>query len=86
MVRQGSSEHNFDDTAARKPKEKRADNFSVTPQKLVMAVPVFFILCCGLICPCFRARKKETDQSALVKDPNSSELTFSMFNNFVFSL
>lgn len=78
VVRQGSNGNNFDDTS-REDKEKHADDFSVTPKKLVMAVPAFFILCCGLICPCFRTRKRETDQSALVKDPNSSELTVSMF-------
>ncbi|XP_059287382.1 calmodulin-binding receptor-like cytoplasmic kinase 3 isoform X1 [Lycium ferocissimum] len=81
VVRQGSNGHNFDDTS-RKAKEKHPDDFSITPQKLSMAgVPAFFILCCGLICPCFRTRKKETDQSALVKDPNSMDSSLEM--NFV---
>lgn len=82
VVTQGSNGHNFDDTS-RKAKEKHADGFSVTPKKLFMAVPAFFILCCGLICPCFRTRKKETDQSALVKDPNSMDSTSSLEMNFV---
>ncbi|KAJ8559919.1 hypothetical protein K7X08_003977 [Anisodus acutangulus] len=83
VVRQGFNGHNFDDTS-RKAKEKRADGFSVTPKKLAMAaVPAFFILCCGLICPCFRSRRKETDQSALVKDPNSMDSTSSLEMNYV---
>ncbi|KAL3331883.1 hypothetical protein AABB24_032484 [Solanum stoloniferum] len=82
VVRQGSNGHNFDDTS-QKAKENHADDISVTPKKLVMAVPAFFILCCGLICPCCRSRKKETDQSALVKDPNSMDSTCSLEMNFV---
>ncbi|XP_049413040.1 calmodulin-binding receptor-like cytoplasmic kinase 3 [Solanum stenotomum] len=82
VVRQGSNGHNFDDTS-QKAKEKHADDISVTPKNLVMAVPAFFILCCGLICPCCRSRKKETDQSALVKDPNSMDSTCSLEMNFV---
>ncbi|MCE3052105.1 hypothetical protein HAX54_051604 [Datura stramonium] len=82
VVRQGSNRHNFDDTS-QKAKEKHANDFSVTQKKLAMAVPAFFILCCGLICSCFRTRKKETDQSALVKDPNSMDSTSSMEMNYV---
>ena len=82
LVRQGSNGHNFDDTS-QKAKEKHADDISVNPKKLFMAVPAFFILCCGLICPCFRSRKKETDQSALVKDPNSMDSASSLEMNFV---
>ncbi|CAN4103548.1 unnamed protein product [Withania somnifera] len=43
----------------------------------------FFILCCGLICPCFRTRKRETDKSTLVKDPNSMNSMSSLEMNFV---
>lgn len=42
----------------------------VTPN-IAIAASGIFIFCCSLLCPCFRAKRKETDHNALVKDPSS---------------
>lgn len=33
----------------------------LSPRKVAMAIPVTFLLCCALMCPCFRAKKKQPD-------------------------
>ncbi|XP_020590340.1 calmodulin-binding receptor-like cytoplasmic kinase 3 [Phalaenopsis equestris] len=44
-----------------------------------LAVPGMFLLCCVVICPCFRAKKKEPlEQKALDKEPNPSDLVSPM--------
>ncbi|KAI3495974.1 hypothetical protein L1887_38322 [Cichorium endivia] len=40
-------------------------------------------LCCGFLCPCFRARKKDTAHTVLAKEPNSMDSTSSIEMNSV---
>eukprot|EP00262_Sarcandra_glabra_P004125 TRINITY_DN1510_c0_g2_i1.p1 TRINITY_DN1510_c0_g2~~TRINITY_DN1510_c0_g2_i1.p1 ORF type:complete len:531 (-),score=79.01 TRINITY_DN1510_c0_g2_i1:540-2132(-) len=47
--------------------------YSSVPKNLAMAIPGMFLLSCALVCPCFRARKKETAHTDLTKDPNSMD-------------
>lgn len=58
-------------------REEKHTTFSLLAEKkIAVAIPGMFLLCCGLLCPCFQAKRKETDHAALPKDPNSSELKF----------
>ncbi|KAF6158108.1 hypothetical protein GIB67_014902 [Kingdonia uniflora] len=36
-----------------------------------MGLPGLFLICCGLLCPCFRSKKRDTAETVLVKEPNS---------------
>ncbi|KAM0942718.1 putative protein kinase RLK-Pelle-RLCK-IV family [Dioscorea sansibarensis] len=40
-------------------KERRNYNFSSVKDKLTLAIPATFLLCCTLLCPCFRAKRKD---------------------------
>ncbi|KAJ9688757.1 hypothetical protein PVL29_014420 [Vitis rotundifolia] len=40
-----------------------------------MAVPGILVLCCSLLCPCFRAKRKETDHAVLSKEPTSNSIS-----------
>lgn len=42
----------------------------LTPKIVTVAVPGVFILCCCLLCPCFRTKRKETSHTVLAKDLN----------------
>lgn len=67
--------------------EKHTHSFPLAPKKIAMAIPGLFLLCCGLLCPCFQAKRKETDHAALAKEPNSSELKFILwFSALVYKL
>ncbi|KAL3532288.1 hypothetical protein ACH5RR_005809 [Cinchona calisaya] len=68
LVKEGSMEHHF---KAQKSKDNDAEYVMLTPKNFAMAAPGVFLLCCGLICPCFRARRKESTLPVLEKEPNS---------------
>ncbi|KAK9078818.1 hypothetical protein SSX86_002876 [Deinandra increscens subsp. villosa] len=38
---------------------------------MAMDAPGFVFLCCSTICPCFRSRRKDTEEAVLVKEPSS---------------
>ncbi|XP_034700431.1 calmodulin-binding receptor-like cytoplasmic kinase 3 isoform X1 [Vitis riparia] len=44
-----------------------------SPKVIAMAVPGILVLCCSLLCPCFRAKRKETDHAVLSKEPISTD-------------
>ncbi|EPS68589.1 hypothetical protein M569_06179, partial [Genlisea aurea] len=44
------------------------------PKTLAMTVPVFFLLGCTLICPCFQARKKAKDEPDALSSISSLEM------------
>ncbi|XP_022845282.1 calmodulin-binding receptor-like cytoplasmic kinase 3 isoform X1 [Olea europaea var. sylvestris] len=77
-VREGSAENNFD-----KKSQGRKDNSILTSKGLYMAVPAFFIICCVVLCPCFRSRKKETPNAVLDKETNSMDSILSVQMNSV---
>lgn len=52
---------------------KENHNGSSAPKTIGIAVAATFLLCCGLICPCFRPRKKDISEVVLAKDHSSSE-------------
>eukprot|EP00268_Persea_americana_P022699 TRINITY_DN2253_c0_g2_i1.p1 TRINITY_DN2253_c0_g2~~TRINITY_DN2253_c0_g2_i1.p1 ORF type:complete len:532 (-),score=98.10 TRINITY_DN2253_c0_g2_i1:156-1751(-) len=58
--------------------EKHTHSFPLAPKKIAMAIPGLFLLCCGLLCPCFQAKRKETDHAALAKEPNSMDSVSSL--------
>lgn len=43
----------------------------LTPKMTTVAVPAGLVLCCGLLCSCFRAKRKQTDANVLAKEPSS---------------
>ncbi|KAI0502225.1 hypothetical protein KFK09_017172 [Dendrobium nobile] len=46
----------------------------IPPKSKFLAFPGLFLLCCAVICPCFRARRKEPiEQKALANETNSSD-------------
>ena len=55
-----------------------------SPKVIAMAVPGILVLCCSLLCPCFRAKRKETDHAVLSKEPISSKLETSYAWSFQF--
>ena len=79
VVRDGYSEIDSDKTTL--GRKEKYDNPLLKPKVLAMAVPAFFLLCCTLICPCFQARKKDTDHTVLSKEPISSELHHQLCSN-----
>ncbi|KAG6413786.1 hypothetical protein SASPL_126501 [Salvia splendens] len=79
VARDGYSEIGTDKTTL--GREEKYDNPILKPKMLAMAVPAFFLLCCTLICPCFQARKKDTDHTVLSKEPNSTDSVSSLEMN-----
>ncbi|XP_047942394.1 calmodulin-binding receptor-like cytoplasmic kinase 3 [Salvia hispanica] len=79
VVRDGYSEIDSDKTTL--GRKEKYDNPLLKPKVLAMAVPAFFLLCCTLICPCFQARKKDTDHTVLSKEPISTDSVSSLEMN-----
>lgn len=50
----------------------------------VAAVPMFFILSCALLCPCFQARRRDDGHTVLSKEPNSMDSVSSLEMNAMF--
>lgn len=55
------------------PNKKENDRKSLlTPKTMAVAAPVgFFIICCSFLCPCFRAKRKQTEHSVISKERHS---------------
>lgn len=62
---------------------KDGQNSLLTPRNLSIAVPGFFLLCCSFLCPCFRARKRETGHNVLSKEQSSMDSISSVEMNSV---
>ncbi|XP_058115642.1 calmodulin-binding receptor-like cytoplasmic kinase 3 isoform X2 [Magnolia sinica] len=60
------------DSLVQSTEEKHSNSVSLNPKNIAMAASGMFLLCCALVCPCFRARRKETAHTALTKEPNSN--------------
>ncbi|CAL9136850.1 unnamed protein product [Musa acuminata var. zebrina] len=59
--------------------EKQEYTFSSEPQNIPLAVPGMLLLCCGVLCPCFHAkRKEESEHSVLDRQQNSMDITSSI--------
>ncbi|XP_020595379.1 calmodulin-binding receptor-like cytoplasmic kinase 3, partial [Phalaenopsis equestris] len=59
--------------------EVKEVRLKIPPKGMVLAVPGMFLLCCVVICPCFRARRKEPiDQKAFSKEIISSDSVSSL--------
>ncbi|KAL2534841.1 Calmodulin-binding receptor-like cytoplasmic kinase 3 [Abeliophyllum distichum] len=82
IIREGSAENHFDKKSQGR-KDRFAGNSILTSKRLYMAVPAFFILCCAVLCPCFRARKKETRNTVLDRETNSMDSILSVRMNSV---
>uniref|UniRef100_A0A5B6YHN6 non-specific serine/threonine protein kinase n=1 Tax=Davidia involucrata TaxID=16924 RepID=A0A5B6YHN6_DAVIN len=82
VVREESTRHDFGQTS--QPSEnKNAYKSLLTPKKLSMAASGIFVLCCSLLCPCFRKSRKETAHTVLAKDPSSMDSVSSVEMNSV---
>ncbi|CAI9100883.1 OLC1v1038072C4 [Oldenlandia corymbosa var. corymbosa] len=53
--------------------EKDAESSLLTSKYLYMAAPGALLLCCGIICPCIRARRKEASLPAVEKELSSMD-------------
>lgn len=58
--------------------EVKEFRLNITPKSSVLAVPGMFLLCCVVICPCFRARRKPIEQKVLAQETNSSDSVSSL--------
>ena len=65
-------------------RESKPRKSSVSPKVIAMAVPGILVLCCGFLCPCFRAKRKETDHAALANEPISGQSETSCAWSFQF--
>ncbi|KAL3623973.1 hypothetical protein CASFOL_032789 [Castilleja foliolosa] len=79
VIREGSSR--IDDDNTFRNENGKYDNSISKPEMLAMGVPAFFLFCCALLCPCFQAKTKDTEQTVLTKDPNSMDLASSLEMN-----
>ncbi|KAI3958308.1 hypothetical protein MKX01_029447 [Papaver californicum] len=52
--------------------EKYRGSTLLTTKKVGMAVAGIFLLCCSIICPCFRSRKKDISEVGLTKDHSTN--------------
>ncbi|KAL3840749.1 hypothetical protein ACJIZ3_025340 [Penstemon smallii] len=84
VIRGVSSSGNVNNVTSQDGKDKSTKNSLLRPKTLAMAVPAFFLLCCVLICPCFKARKTDTEHTVLSKEPNSMDSVSSLEMNHVF--
>ncbi|XP_057967245.1 calmodulin-binding receptor-like cytoplasmic kinase 3 [Malania oleifera] len=50
---------------------RKTEKSLLTPKKMAVAIPGIFVLCCGLLCPCFRSKRKETPHTTLAKELSS---------------
>ncbi|CAI9779686.1 unnamed protein product [Fraxinus pennsylvanica] len=82
LIREGSTENGFQQKSQGR-KDRYASNSILTSKELYMAVPVFFLLCCAVLCPCFRARKKGTQNADLDEEKNSMDSILSVQMNSV---
>ncbi|KAI8023902.1 Calmodulin-binding receptor-like cytoplasmic kinase 3 [Camellia lanceoleosa] len=62
---------------------KDAHKSLITPMKLAIAVSGFVALCCCLLCPCFRAIRKQTAHTVLSKELSSMDSVSSLEMNSV---
>ncbi|KAL1816015.1 hypothetical protein ACET3Z_018589 [Daucus carota] len=65
------------------PVEENEHKPVLNPKSLAMAVPGMFVLCCAFLCPCFRARRKESEHTVLSKEPVSIDSMSSLEMNSV---
>ncbi|KAA8535167.1 hypothetical protein F0562_030170 [Nyssa sinensis] len=82
VVREESTRHDFEQKS-QPSEDKDANKSLLTPKNLAMAASGIFVLCCSLLCPCFRKRMKQTDHAVLAKDPNSMDSVSSVEVNSV---
>uniref|UniRef100_A0A5B6YI00 non-specific serine/threonine protein kinase n=1 Tax=Davidia involucrata TaxID=16924 RepID=A0A5B6YI00_DAVIN len=82
VVREESTRHDFGQK--NQPSEgKDAHKSLLSPKKLAIAASGIFFICCSLLCPCFRTRRKQTTHTVLVKDPTSMDSVSSVEVNSV---
>ena len=54
--------------------EEKKEYTSSEPQNIPLAIPGMLLLCCGVLCPCFHAKRKEkSEHSVLDRELKSSE-------------
>ncbi|XP_073018262.1 calmodulin-binding receptor-like cytoplasmic kinase 3 isoform X1 [Primulina eburnea] len=80
VVREESGGHDNNETSQH-GKDNHTETSLLNPKMLAMAVPVFCVLSCVLLCPCFQARKRETEHTVLSKEPNSIDSVSSLEMN-----
>ncbi|XP_075502070.1 calmodulin-binding receptor-like cytoplasmic kinase 3 [Primulina tabacum] len=83
VVREESGGHDNNKTSQH-GKDNHTEISLLNPRMLAMALPVFFVLSCALVCPCFQARKRETGHTVLSEEPNSIDSVSSLERNPMF--
>ena len=74
---------NVKDGQYRHRKAKEDPKSFATPQNIGIVVTGTFVLCCGVLCPCFYQKRRRTVQRALDKEQQSGELLV-LLNSFAF--
>lgn len=77
LAREDSARHNFLENS-QPNEEKDAQKSLVTPKNIAVAASGMLVLCCSFLCPCFRARRKQTTHTVLSKDLNSMDSVSSL--------
>ncbi|KAL6974097.1 non-specific serine,threonine protein kinase [Sarracenia purpurea var. burkii] len=82
LVREEYARQNFLENS--KPSEDKVAHKSLlNPEKLAIAIPGVFVLCCCALGPWFRAKRKPTSHTVLSKDLNSMDSVSSLEMNTV---
>ncbi|XP_065015153.1 calmodulin-binding receptor-like cytoplasmic kinase 3 isoform X1 [Musa acuminata AAA Group] len=59
--------------------EEKKEYTSSEPQNIPLAIPGMLLLCCGVLCPCFHAKRKEkSEHSVLDRELKSMDLNSSL--------
>ncbi|XP_059635171.1 calmodulin-binding receptor-like cytoplasmic kinase 3 [Cornus florida] len=80
VVREESTKH--DSNQISHSEDRDAHKSPLTTKKLAIALPGIFVLCCSLLCPCFRTKRKD-EAHILAKDPSSMDSISSVEMNSV---
>lgn len=54
-------------------RESKSRKSAISPKVIGMAFPGILVLCCSFLCPCFRAKRKETEDGVLANEPVSGK-------------
>jgi len=80
--------HQLSANISRPDQSRRKDQHeekTLAPAKVAMAIPGVFLLCCALMCPCFRSKKKEPiEQNMMSTEMDLSESNREFFKSYLF--
>ncbi|KAA8522972.1 hypothetical protein F0562_009395 [Nyssa sinensis] len=80
VVREESASHDFGQTSQSSENKDAHESLSTT-KILAMTGSGIFVLCCSLLCPCFRTKRKEMAHAVISKELNSMDSVSSVEMN-----